>query len=43
MPCLGSGLIESLVIIDIEGDGLGVLEAFRKLLGVFKSSASYIS
>ena len=36
---LGDLSLESLLIRDVQGDGCGVLEAFGKLLGAFKSSA----
>ena len=32
--------IESLVVRDVEGDGGGVLDALRELLGVLESTAS---
>jgi hypothetical protein len=40
---LGNGGIESLVVRDIEGDGLGERDARRELLGTLKSTASYKS
>jgi hypothetical protein len=36
---LGNGSIESLVVVDIEGDGSGQLDALGELLGAFESSA----
>ena len=36
---LGKGLVESSFITDIEGNGLGVLEALAELLGVLEGSA----
>jgi hypothetical protein len=40
---LAHGLIKSLVIVDIEGDGLGVLESFAKLLRALEGSACWFS
>lgn len=33
------GLVQSGVIVDIEGDGIGVLEAFAELLGALEGTA----
>jgi hypothetical protein len=40
---LAHGLVEGLVVIDVEGNGLGVLESFAELLGALESPASYTS
>jgi hypothetical protein len=37
---LAHSLVEGLVIIDVEGNSLGVLESFAELLGALESSAS---
>lgn len=37
---LGDLLIESLAVVDIEGDGMAVGQAFRELLGTVDGTAS---
>lgn len=36
---LGGLLVESLAVVDIEGDGVAVGQAFAQLLGAFESTA----
>lgn len=38
---LGNGSIESLFVVDVEGDGSGKLDALGELLGTFESSAGW--
>lgn len=38
---LGNGGIEGLVVVDVEGDGRGQLDAGRELLCAFEGSAGW--